>query len=69
MEKPLVTIKYRIYSVDEKGMLERPNKDYGWMKADIYEDAESHEAAAKLIEDAGDWGEYIILPVTHSSAR
>jgi hypothetical protein len=66
--KVKVTIKYRIYSVDEKGMLNRPlHSGYGGNDYPKYDDSNSIEEAARLIEEAGDYSEYIILPVTNSS--
>lgn len=61
-----VTIRYRIYLVDGKGMLERPKTSWGDGE-DKYSDCADMEEAVRLIEAADDWASYVILPVTHTS--
>lgn len=63
-KKMQVKLKYRIYSIDEKGMLEEPKNDWTHTTYDHYDSIE--EAVAAIIKN-NDLAEYTILPITFSS--
>jgi len=52
----MIITKYRIYIMDEKGMLNEPRK----YSSPIYPDFDSIEEATKTLPE---WNEYIILPI------
>lgn len=53
-------IKYRLYSIDRKGMLETPKEDYYGLPQNKYSDFDSIEEAYEAIDN---WDEYVILPI------
>jgi len=71
VQKPIerkvkVDFRYRIYYVDENGLLKKPTRNQYGRNIEKYDDGLTERDCLEQIEKAGDCMEYVILPVTNT---
>ena len=59
-----LTTFYRIYTIDENGLVKQPKDNYYGRMVNRFSDFDTIEEAQRAIVTQESYGEYVILPIT-----